>query len=92
MLKMFEFENQSYLARKKMVTGMSYPMTGAGVSYSLISKNDMSVSAMNGKDMIMPMISITLPVYRNKYNAMKKEADLMSQAATMNYISAVNSP
>jgi outer membrane protein TolC len=90
MLSMLEFEKQSYSARKKMVTGMGYPMLGFGLNYSLIGRNEMSTSSMNGKDMIMPMVSISLPIYRKKYAAMQKEADLLSLAASQNYQATAN--
>ena len=74
---MLQYEQQSLDARKKMVTKMGYPMIGLGVNYSVINKNEMSTSAMNGKDMIMPMVTLTLPIYRKKYKAMQTEADLV---------------
>ena len=85
MLGMIEYEKQSLDARKKMVTRMGYPMVGLGLNYSLINKNPMLESPMNGKDMIMPMVTVTLPVYRKKYNAMVSEADLLREAASLNY-------
>jgi outer membrane protein TolC len=91
MLSMLEFEKQSYLARKKMVTGMGYPMVGLGLNYSIIGKNEMSTSSMNGKDMIMPMVSVTLPIYRKKYAASQKEAYLLSTAVSQNYQTTANS-
>ncbi len=77
MLGMLQYEQQSLDSRKKMVTKMGYPMIGLGVNYSVINKNEMSTSAMNGKDMIMPMVTLTLPIYRRKYKAMQTEADLL---------------
>jgi outer membrane protein TolC len=91
MLSMLRFEIQSLEARKKMVTAMGYPMVGVGLNYSLISKNEMSTSAMNGEDMIMPMVTVSLPIYRKKYNAMQSEADLLRSAASLNYKSILNS-
>jgi outer membrane protein TolC len=91
MLSMLEFEKQSIEARKKMVAAMGYPMVGLGLNYSIIGKNAMSTSAMNGKDMIMPMITVTLPFYRKKYNAMINEADLMKTATSQNYQATANS-
>jgi outer membrane protein TolC len=90
MLGMLLFERQSLDAKKKMVTRMGYPMIGLGIDYSVISKSDMSTSSMNGKDMIMPMATLTLPIYRNKYNAMKKESDLLKTANEQNYQTTVN--
>jgi outer membrane protein TolC len=93
MLGMLDLEKQSLDARKKMVTRMGYPMVGLGLSYSLISKTQfpMGLASMNGNDMIMPMVVVTLPIYRKKYNAMIREAELMQTATIENYKSAANS-
>ncbi len=91
MLGMLQFEQQSLEARKQMVTRMSYPMVGLGLNYSLINKSEMSTSAMNGKDMIMPMVTVTLPIYRKKYKAMRTEADFLKSANAQNYKTTVNS-
>jgi outer membrane protein TolC len=66
-------------------------MIGLGLNYSLINKNPMSASEMNGKDMIMPMITATLPIYRKKYKAMREEADLLKSANAQNYKATANS-
>ncbi len=91
MLGMLRFEQQSLDARKKMVTRMGYPMVGLGVNYSPVNKSEMSASPMNGTDMIMPMVSATLPVYRRKYRAMQTEADLMKSSVAENYAATANS-
>lgn len=91
MLGMLQYEQQSYEARKRMVSRMGYPMVGLGINYSLLNKSDMSTSAMNGKDMIMPMVTVTLPIYRKKYKAMQTEADLMKSATEQGYNAASNS-
>jgi outer membrane protein TolC len=91
MLGMLRYEEQSYDAQKKMVARMGYPMVGLGVNYSLINKSEMSTSAMNGKDMIMPMVTVTLPIYRKKYKAMQAEADLQKTATQQSYQASANS-
>jgi len=91
MLGMLDFERLSLEAREKMVTRMSYPMVGLGINYSVIGKSIMSESSMNGKDMIMPMAVLTLPVYRKKYTALQKEARLLSEAAAENRQATANS-
>jgi outer membrane protein TolC len=91
MLGMLDFEKQSLEARKKMVTRMGYPMVGLGLDYSVIGESAMSTSTMNGKDMIMPMVVLTLPIYRKKYTAMQNEAELMKTATTENWQATANS-
>ena len=85
MLAMIDYETQSVDARKKMVKAMGYPMVGLGLNYSIIGKSGMSVSEMNGRDMVMPMVSVTLPVYRKKYNAMSAEAEMLKSASLYKY-------
>ncbi len=91
MLGMLKYEKQSLEARRQMVTRMSYPMVGLGLNYSLIKKNEMSTSQMNGSDMIMPMVTVTLPIYRKKYSAMREEANLMKTATEQGYQATTNS-
>ena len=90
MLGMLQYENLSLTARKKMVTKMGLPMVGIGLNYSVISKNELSTSEMNGQDMIMPMLTVTLPIYRKKYKAMKTETDFMKSANEQNYQATAN--
>jgi outer membrane protein TolC len=90
MLGMLQYEQQSLDARKQMVTRMGYPMIGVGLNYSIIGKSDMSASSMNGQDMIMPMVTATLPIYRKKYKALQDEADLLKSATLQNYKATSN--
>ena len=91
MLGMLHYEQKSLEARKQMVTKMGYPMVGLGLNYSLINKNEMSTSAMNGKDMVMPMVLVTLPIYRKKYKAMQSEVMLQTKATEQGIKAAANS-
>lgn len=91
MLGMLQYEQQSLEARKQMVTRMGYPMIGVGLNYSIINKSDMSTSPMNGKDMIMPMVTATLPIYRKKYKALQNEAEALKSANSQNYRATANS-
>jgi outer membrane protein TolC len=92
MLGMLAYEQQSLEARKTMVTKMGYPMVGVGVNYSLIGKDPLAMAPdMNGKDMIMPMVTVTLPIYRKKYKAMREEVELMKTANKQGYQATSNS-
>ncbi|MFN8254194.1 MAG: TolC family protein [Bacteroidales bacterium] len=82
MIKMNKADIEAYKQRQKMNRKMGYPMIGLGLNYSLINKSEMSTSEMNGKDMFMPMVNLKLPIYRRKYNASVKEAELLESSAT----------
>lgn len=90
MLGMLQYEQQSLDARREMVTKMGYPMIGLGLNYSLISKNPMLDSEMNGSDMVMPMVTVTLPIYRKKYKAMQEEVKLQKVATEQGFQATAN--
>jgi outer membrane protein TolC len=47
-------------------------------------------NGMSGMDMIMPMVSITLPIYRHKYNAQQRESQFLWQSAREKYRNTLN--
>jgi outer membrane protein TolC len=88
MLGMINEEGLAYKAKAEMDKKMSYPMFGVGLQYMLIKKTGdpmFGMGDMNGKDMLMPMISISLPLYRNKYKAQQRESNLWQQVSREKY-------
>ncbi|MDR0749384.1 MAG: TolC family protein [Tannerellaceae bacterium] len=88
MLGMINEEGLAYKAKAAMDRKMSYPMLGIGLQYMLIKKTDdpmYAMSDMNGKDMFMPMLSVSIPLYRNKYKAQQRENNLWQQASREKY-------
>ena len=90
MLGMLSYEQQSLMARTKMQKQMGLPMVGVGLNYTVINKSEMSTSAMNGQDMIMPMLTVSLPIYRKKYKAMQAETNYLKTASEQNYQATIN--
>jgi len=90
MLGMLSYEQQSLMARTKMQKQMGLPMVGVGLNYTVINKSEMSTSAMNGQDMIMPMLTVSLPIYRKKYKAMQTETNFLKTASEQNYQATSN--
>jgi outer membrane protein TolC len=90
MLSMLETENDAYGLMEQKAKKMGLPMLGLGLNYMVIQKREENTSMMNGKDMLMPMISISIPVYRKKYNSMQKEAQLMQEAGNQQIIELKN--
>lgn len=80
------FKSQEVQARAK---GM--PMIGVGLQYMVNGKVDMPMMPnMNGKDMMMPMVSVTIPVYRKKITSAIHSAQLMERSAAYNYQSQLD--
>lgn len=90
MLTMLQFERKSLEARRKMSDRMGYPMVGIGLKYSILAKNPASTSMMNGRDMLMPMVSVSLPIYRKKYKAIQQETEWLETASQQSYEARLN--
>jgi outer membrane protein TolC len=90
MLQMLAFERESLEAKRKMTERMGYPMVGIGLKYSVMAKNPASTSMMNGQDMLMPMVSVSLPIYRKKYRAAQQETAWQQQATEKGFEAAHN--
>ena len=90
MVRMYQAEAEANAARKTMVTRMGYPMIGVGLDYMIINKREGNTAMMNGNDMLMPMVSLSLPIYRKKYRAMSNEAEYLKQAAQEYAEDAIN--
>ena len=79
-------QGKMYDAQADMVKGQGRPMIGIGLEYMLNGRVDMPVMpSMNGMDMLMPMLKVTLPIYRKKTEAGIKSARLMKESTVFDY-------
>lgn len=96
MLGMLVEEELAYRAKGEMEQKMSYPMFGIGLQYMMIGESAAAPAdqgmdnGMTGMDMVMPMVSITLPIYRNKYKAQQRESRFLWQSAREKYHNTLN--
>lgn len=90
MLAMLASETESYAIMEEKAKKMGLPMLGLGLNYMPIVPREGNTSAMNGNDMFMPMLSVSIPIYRKKYNAMQSEARLMQEAGKQQTIDLKN--
>lgn len=90
MLKMLDAEVEAYESQKKMAKLEGRPMLGAGVNYMPFSPRTENGMPMGGNDMVMPMIRLTIPIYRKKYTALQKEAELKQLAVQQRRENTVN--
>lgn len=90
MLSMLEDQTGSYASMEQKAKRMGWPMLGLGLKYMPIQKREGNTSMMNGKDMFMPMVSLSIPIYRKKYTAMQNEARLMQEAGDQQTIDLKN--
>ncbi len=55
------------------------PKIGVGLDYVMVDERTDMVVPDNGKDVIMPMVSVSLPIWRKQYSAAIKSAELMKK-------------
>ncbi|WP_079719700.1 TolC family protein [Salegentibacter holothuriorum] len=83
-LTKFDREREAYENRAKTAQKSGLPNIGIGLDYAIISERMDANPPGNGQDAIMPMVSVTLPIFRKKYKAAEREAELMQEAAIKN--------
>lgn len=68
-------EAQQNAARKQ-----GLPNLGIGLEYDLMDKSAPSEMPNGNKDMIMPMVSLSIPIFRGKYKGAIREAELLQES------------
>lgn len=84
MLGMYASEQMAFTQQAKMAKLEGKPMFGAGVNYMTFTpriENGMRMGS--GEDMVMPMVTLNLPIYRKKISSKIKEADYLKNGAEM---------
>jgi outer membrane protein, heavy metal efflux system len=66
------------------------PMIGIGIQYSYFAEGDPGMGQMDGGHMVMPMISVNLPIYGRKNKAIKQKAVLIANVADYGEMNQLN--
>lgn len=67
-------ENSELLNQKK-----SNLMVGFGLDYIAVSERPNLNFSDNGKDIVMPMVSVSIPIFNNKYKSKTKQNELLQK-------------
>jgi len=79
-LKALDLKLEASKATELASQKQGLPKFGIGLDYVMVGKRSDVTMPDNGKDVIMPMITMTIPIFRGKYNASVKEAQLMQES------------
>lgn len=79
-LKQLEAAESAMHYQKELQVLKGKPSMGAGISYMPFSPRTENGMSMGGRDMIMPMVKISLPIFRKKYRAMERESEYREEA------------
>ncbi|WP_323757843.1 TolC family protein [Roseivirga sp.] len=66
------------------------PNIGVGLDYVMVNKRQDMVIPDNGKDVLMPMITLSLPIFGKKNQSVIKEAELKKEVITGQYYGLQN--
>ena len=83
LLKALDLKMQSAQEAEKLSKKQGLPKLGVGLDYVFVGQGNNTFSD-NGKDVFMPMVSLSIPIYREKYKAATKE-EQFNQEAIANY-------
>jgi len=76
--KLYQSVEQSELLNQKE----SSPMIGFGLDYIAVSERPNMNFSDNGKDIVMPMVSFSIPIFNKKYTSKSKQNELKQQEIT----------
>tara|TARA_R110002073_G_scaffold220418_1_gene380558 strand:- start:42591 stop:43826 length:1236 start_codon:yes stop_codon:yes gene_type:complete len=77
--KLYQSIEQSELLNQKE----NKPMVGFGVDYIAVSEMSNPMLSDNGKDVLMPMVSVSIPLFNKKYKSQTKQNQLLQQELIM---------
>lgn len=90
-LRAKDFQISSAASMQMVARKQGMPKIGLGLDYVFVGdRTDMSVPD-NGKNVVMPMLTLSLPIYRKKYKSAIKEAELTQTALMAEKEELVNS-
>lgn len=79
-LQALDLRLKSAEAEEKLARKQGLPKFGVGLDYVIVGqRNDVSITD-NGNDVLMPMVSMSLPIFRRKYRSAIKEAQYTQDA------------
>jgi outer membrane protein TolC len=73
--KLYESLAQSELLNQRE----SLPMIGFGLDYLPVTERSDVNFSDNGKDVLMPMVSVSIPIFNNRYKSISKQNELRQQ-------------
>ena len=78
-------KKQEVLAEKQ-----GLPKLGVGLDYVIVSERTDLPVPDNGQNALMPMVTVGIPIFRGKYKAAKKEAQLLQESYSLQKEDRIN--
>ncbi|MBU1369893.1 MAG: TolC family protein [Bacteroidetes bacterium] len=86
----FDLKMKASQANEIVAQKQGLPNIGVGLDYVVVGESSGMSVADAGKDALMPMVSVSIPLFRKKYKAAEKEAQFMQESYTLQKENALN--
>jgi outer membrane protein TolC len=83
LLEALELNVKASKASEIVAQKQGFPKLGVGLGYMVMDKSSNGGMTENGKDVLMPMVSASIPIFRKKYRAAETEAQLMQESYSL---------
>ena len=80
LLEELDLKVQASQAQERAAIKQGLPKFGVGLDYVIVGERTGATTSDNGKDVLMPMVTMSLPIFRDKYKAAQNEAQLMQES------------
>ena len=79
-LKQIELKLKASEEMERVAIKQGLPKFGVGLDYAIVGNRSGVELPDNGQDILMPMVSMSIPIFRKKYNAAIKETQLSQES------------
>jgi outer membrane protein, heavy metal efflux system len=83
LLNQLEIQARANEINREVARRQGLPNLGIGLDYVIVGEPSGMSSPDNGKDVLMPMVSVSIPLFRGKYRAAERVAQLMQESFTL---------
>jgi outer membrane protein, heavy metal efflux system len=90
-LNALDLKIKASVASERAAQRQGLPKVGVGLDYVVVGERTDMALTDNGKDVLMPMVSVSIPLFRKKYDAAEKEAQLMQESFALQKAEMENS-
>jgi outer membrane protein TolC len=91
MLNALDLKIKASEAGERAAQKQGLPKVGVGLDYVIVGERTDMALTDNGKDVLMPMVSLSIPLFRKKYDAAEKEAQQMQESLALQKAEMENS-
>ncbi|MFL1894968.1 TolC family protein [Aquimarina sp. 2-A2] len=89
-LMAYEYQTNVIDAKLKLNNKEALPALGFGLDYVIVQERSDMIVPDNGKDIVMPMVSMSIPLFAKKYRSQSKQLALEQDKVMQQYDAAQN--